>query len=104
MLFRQNIRKILMRAMLMFLFFLHSHDRFCKRRRCFGRRFGCSSAEQELRDGERGEPGCRHRWQTGSPSELRYVIQLVSCQARVQLGQPARVSLLGLWYGFCAET
>ena len=38
---------------------------------------------RELCEGERGEPGCRRRRQTGSPSELRYEIQLVNCQAGV---------------------
>ena len=61
-------------------------------RRCVGRRCGVflsserSSSRRrrrELREGERGEPGCRRRRQTGSPSELRYEIQLVSCQAGV---------------------
>ena len=43
-------------------------------------------ATRALRVRERGEPGCRRRRQTGSPSELRYEIQLVSCQAGVPSG------------------
>ena len=38
---------------------------------------------RELCEGERGEPGCHRKRQTGSPSELRYEIQLVNCQAGV---------------------
>ncbi len=54
-----------------------------------------AEGERGLSSGERGASGCRRRWHTGAPSELRSKTYWVSCQlgvSWVRLG-------LGLWSG-----